>query len=215
MFDKFKNEKGFSFPKAMLYILITFGFVLIIMLFFTLDFKNYLGPIAILLASQIAGYSVITTINNTNRIEQEKEKEEERKTKKVLSSYFRHLLVLAEEQIKYFHEAEERINKHPTTHLKHLMIAETSFEDELNTIAFINPIESMLNPDLHKHSDAEMLDLILNIKDKTLKMIHNMKILKSTLVDNNEKDSVLTLLIQMQSDIKIMIQDCEKYTNMT
>jgi hypothetical protein len=215
MFNKITKEKNFSFAKGMLYILITFGFGLIIILFFTLGFKNYLGPIAILLASQIAGYSVITTINNTNRIEQEKEKEEERKTKKVLSSYFRHLLVLAEEQIKYFHEAEERINQHPTTHLKHLMITETSFEDELNTIAFINPIESMLNPNLHKHSDAEMLDLILNIKDKTLKMIHNMKILKSTLVDNDQKESVLTLLIQMQSDIKVMIQQCAKYTNMT
>lgn len=215
MFDKIKNENPFSFPKAMLYILITFGFVLIITLFLTLDFKNYLGPIAILLASQIAGYSVITTINNTNRIEREKEKEEERKTKKVLSSYFRHLLVLADEQIKYFHEAEERINQHPTTHLKHLMIAETSFEDELNTVAFINPIESMLNPDLHKHSDEEMLDLILNIKDKTLKMIHNMKILKSTLVDNDDKESVLTLLIQMQEDIKSMTKECKKYTNMS
>jgi hypothetical protein len=60
-----------------------------------------------------------------------------------------------------------------------------------------------------------MLDLILNIKDKTLKMIHNMKILKSTLVDNDQKESVLTLLIQMQSDIKVMIQECAKYTNMT
>ena len=212
MSNKINKEKGFSFPKSMLYILIIFGFALIIMLFFTLDFKDYLGPIAILLASQIAGYSVITTINNTNRIEELKEKEEEIKAKKVLSSYFRHLLVLADEQLKYFHDAEERIKQYPNTHLKHLMIRETSFEDELNTIAFINPIESMLNPDLHKHSSEEMLDIILTIKDKVLMMIHNMKILKSTLVDNDDKDSVLALIIQMQNDIKAMMLVCEKYT---
>lgn len=212
MVKNIRKEKGFSFPKSMLYILITFGFALIIMLFFTLDFKDYLGPIAILLASQIAGYSVITTINNTNRIEEVKEKEEEIKANKVLSSYFRHLLVLAEEQLKYFYEAEERIKEYPNTHLKHLMIRETSFEDELNTISFINPIESMLNPDLHKHSSEEMLDIILTVKDKVLVMIHNMKILKSTLVDNDDKDSVLKLLIKMQNDIKAMIQECEKYT---
>ena len=212
MVKNIRKEKGFSFPKSMLYILITFGFALIIMLFFTLDFKDYLGPIAILLASQIAGYSVITTINNTNRIEEVKEKEEKIKANKVLSSYFRHLLVLAQEQLKYFYEAEERIKEYPNTHLKHLMIRETSFEDELNTISFINPIESMLNPDLHKHSSEEMLDIILTIKDKVLVMIHNMKILKSTLVDNDDKDSVLKLLIKMQNDIKAMIQECEKYT---
>lgn len=212
MVKNIRKEKGFSFPKSMLYILITFGFALIIMLFFTLDFKDYLGPIAILLASQIAGYSVITTINNTNRIEEVKEKEEKIKANKVLSSYFRHLLVLAEEQLKYFYEAEERIKEYPNTHLKHLMIRETSFEDELNTISFINPIESMLNPDLHKHSSEEMLDIILTVKDKVLVMIHNMKILKSTLVDNDDKDSVLKLLIKMQNDIKAMIQECEKYT---
>ena len=212
MVKNIRKEKGFSFPKSMLYILITFGFALIIMLFFTLDFKDYLGPIAILLASQIAGYSVITTINNTNRIEEVKEKEEEIKANKVLSSYFRHLLVLAEEQLKYFYEAEERIKEYPNTHLKHLMIRETSFEDELNTISFINPIESMLNPDLHKHSSEEMLDIILTVKDKVLMMIHNMKILKSTLVDSDDKDSVLTLLIQMQNDIRAMMQECEKYT---
>ena len=212
MVKNIRKEKGFSFPKSMLYILITFGFALIIMLFFTLDFKDYLGPIAILLASQIAGYSVITTINNTNRIEEIKEKEEEIKANKVLSSYFRHLLVLAEEQLKYFYEAEERIKEYPNTHLKHLMIRETSFEDELNTISFINPIESMLNPHLHKHSSEEMLDIILTIKDKVLVMIHNMKILKSTLVDNDDKDNVLKLLIKMQNDIKSMIQGCEKYT---
>lgn len=214
MTNKSRKEIGFSFPKSMLYILITFGFALIIMLFFTLDFKDYLGPLAILLASQIAGYSVITTINNTNRIEKEKEKEEEIKTKKVLSSYFRHLLGLAKEQLEYFHQAEERIKQYPNTHLKHLMIREASFEDELNTIAFINPIESMLNPDLHKHSSEEMIDITLAMKDKVLIMIHKMKILKSTLVDNDDKDSVLKLLIEMQNDIRIMMQECEKYTNL-
>jgi len=93
------------------------------------------------------------------------------------------------------------------------MIAETSFEDELNTIAFINPLESMLNPDLHKHSNEEMLDLVLSIKDKVLNMIHNMKILKSTLIDNDDKETVLSILRVMQDEIELIIEKCEKYTN--
>ena len=58
-----------------------------------------------------------------------------------------------------------------------------------------------------------MLDIILTVKDKVLVMIHNMKILKSTLVDNDDKDSILTLLIKMQNDIKAMMQECEKYAS--
>lgn len=199
--------------RYMLYLYILVGLEILIILYFNYQKGSSLnlGPLAILLASQIAGFSVINTINNTNKIEQEKEKEEKRKTQKVLNSYFRHLIVLAEEQIKYFNEAEIRIINGPNTHLKDLMIAETSFEDELNTIAFINPLESMLNPDLHKHSDEEMLDLILNIKDKVLNMIHNMKILKSTLIDNDDKETVLNLLRAMQDEIKLIIEKCEKY----
>ena len=41
-----------------------------------------------------------------------------------------------------------------------------------------------------------------------------MKILKSTLVDNDDKDSVLELLIQMQNDITTMMQECKKYTSL-
>lgn len=210
----FNSIKKLSFI-APFYIFIgylIFGLLILILLILVFDEKN-LAAFSILLASQVAGFAVLSTILNTNKIENEKKESEKIKTQKVLSSYFRHLIVLAEEQRKYFNMLEKSINEHHDIHLKEIGIIESSFEDELNTIAFVNPIESMLNPDLHKYSDEEILNHILTIKTKVLEMIHLMKIIKVSVVPRNDRTQVLDILTHMKDETATIITNCEKYTS--
>lgn len=168
-----------------------------------------LSVLAILIGTQIAGFAVYRNIINTYEIEIEKNKSEKNKSEKVLEAYMRHLVSLAEKQITYFNELEKIITSYSGHKLSTLGIEKTFFSDEVNTIAFIKPIEAMLESDLHKFTDIEMLNFILKIKAKVLELMHNMKILK-LLVHHERRDDVLKNIVEIKLEINGLIGESKK-----
>ena len=162
--------------------------------------KN-IGPLAILLASQIAGLAVVRTIINSNETERNKEKNERIKSQKVLNSYLRHLIVLCDTQVNYFNDLIKTVTANSNYTLEQMKVHETFYSDEVNKAAFINPIEAMLNHDLHKYTDEEIIDFILETKAKILELLHTMKLIKSIYVPNNAKGEFLDLCNTVKSDI--------------
>lgn len=169
------------------------------------DFRRlvsiYLPPIGVLLASQIAGFAVVRTIHNTNQLEFKKKIDDAEKSKKVLFAYFRHLESLGNDQIQSLNEFIKYINTIPfNQRLSDANIDKLLYDDNMNLIVFMNPIESMLAPDLHKYMDAEIMDYILNLKVQVVKMMQSMKLVKSVFIPSNERQGLISLLNTMKNN---------------
>lgn len=175
--------------------------ILIGIILFSEISKN-IGPFAILLASQIAGLAVVRTIINSSENEKIKEYNEHIKSLKVLNSYLRHLIVLCDTQVDYFNDLIKTVNANTNYTLKQMKIDETFYSDEVNKAAFINPIEAMLNHDLHKYTDEKIIDFILETKAKILELLHTMKLIRALYVPNNAKQEFINLCTSVQLDIK-------------
>lgn len=162
--------------------------------------STYLPPMGVLLASQIAGFAVVRTINNTNKLENTKKIEEAKKSKKVLNAYFRHLQSLGSDQINMLDELIKYINSISNVPLSHANLEKIFYDDNTNLLVFIKPIESMLSPDLHKYIDVEVMDYILNLKVQVVKMMQSTKLIHSVFIPANRHQELLSLLIQMKSE---------------
>lgn len=171
--------------------------------------STYFPPMGVLLASQIAGFAVVRTINNTNKLEYTKKIEEAKKSKKVLNAYFRHLESLGSDQINMLDELIKYINSISNLPLSHANLEKIFYDDNTNLLVFIKPIESMLSPDLHKYIDVEVMDYILNLKVKVVKMMQSTKLINSVMIPANRHQELLSMLTQMKNETQEILDSAK------
>lgn len=164
--------------------------------------STYSAPLGMFLASQIAGFAVVRNISNTNQIEENKKISDAEKSKKVLNAYFRHLQLLGINQVNMLNEFIKYVNTLVASNerLTNAHISEMLYDDSMNLIVFMNPIESMLSPDLHKYVDVEVMDYILNLKVQVVTMMQSMKLAKNIMIPANKHQELLLLLTQMKNE---------------
>lgn len=214
----FSEDGGKKFYHYGLLTYLALGIVLLFIVLFILFTKgmiyNLFSALCLLLASQIAGFAVIRTIINTNEVERLKNEKEKLKAEKVLTSYFKHLYELGEKQITFADEAIKAIPllQNPTISIEEL--TEYFYTDEINVLTYLKPIDEMLNHDLHKYTDEDMLDFILKIKVITLENMHYTKLIKNDYIKYKKIKELRETLNLMKNNTRQLLEEGQKYVKM-
>lgn len=205
------NNISYSTVDVFLTLYICTGAYLLIYLFYHDLFLENINYIGILLGGQIAGLAVYKNIIHTLKMKEVEETSEKEKSKKVLNSYFLHMTTLAENQILFLNEMKKVIEENPSLNISSLGLDIYFFSDEINVITYLKPIDNMLNHDLHKYTNEDMINFILKIKVKTLENMHLTKLMKNDQLKNNKKEEFLKTVKYLEENTGSLIKEGQEY----
>ncbi|MFY4743366.1 hypothetical protein ACOTV4_11985 [Aliarcobacter butzleri] len=169
--------------------------------------KEVYAVLAIIFASQVAGFAVLLTIVKNHFTEKEKEEKGKQNAIKSLDSYLDYFNELANEQLVFIDWIIKYIKQENTKTLKELELERLFFSDIINESAFLKPIENMLDKDVQKYYNKNTIDFILNTKREILTIIHHIQLIKTILIPNNKQNEIFQLLIDMREKIARIKED--------
>lgn len=169
--------------------------------------KEVYAVLAIIFASQVAGFAVLLTIVKNHFTEKEKEEKGKQNAIKSLNSYLDYFNELANEQLVFIDWIIKYIKQENTKTLKELELERLFFSDIINESAFLKPIENMLDKDVQKYYNKNTIDFILNTKREILTIIHHIQLIKTILIPNNKQNEIFQLLIDMREKIARIKED--------
>ncbi|WP_419782359.1 hypothetical protein [Malaciobacter marinus] len=200
--------------------LVFIGIVSLLYLFFLqIVFNNekgdsikYVAPTVILLSSLIAAFAVIRTIINTKELEDNKVKVEKERNDKIINVSIKLIEKILIEQLGFFYSLkDERKKKGNAVNLRDYGMIKYFFEPSSNENLVFKNIDYLLNIELHKYNDKQIIEDIFELKTNAVYIVHLTNIIKDKCIKENDFglfDMELEEIIDELNRIKTIL---EKY----